>query len=337
MANRLSIAEHFLGFVCSGPTGGSSFAPLTGSEGQLTVKFEQAQINAINQFYEGLTAKLYRSLLPASVRIKSYSDSIQFIAPTEQNTIEVAGQVPVWGYQFAALESLLQADMAIAPQQTLENALEFLASEGIAKLVALGWQPIAFLNNLIESYQHQLHDFSSDVKDWHIAVGESQPVDFGKNFLIGTANDDGLAVYLQNKETIVLAMDGNDTVHTGLGDDQLWGGRGNDTLFSYSGNDLLDGGDGNDILSAEMGDDVLSGGAGDDVLDGQDGNDTLDGGAGSDVLTGSHGADTYIFGRGYGEDFIATTEIRFWQLNPSPDLKDDTLVLLENRDQLGVC
>ncbi|WP_374367187.1 calcium-binding protein [Dongia sp.] len=43
-------------------------------------------------------------------------------------------------------------------------------------------------------------------------------------------------------------------------------------------------------------DDYLAGGTGDDLLDGGAGNDELDGGAGND---------TYVFGRGYGEDYIS--------------------------------
>jgi VCBS repeat-containing protein len=62
---------------------------------------------------------------------------------------------------------------------------------------------------------------------------------------------------------------------------------------------------GNDVLSGTGGNDALYGLAGDDVLwDGNCGNDILDGGAGNDRLYGGIGSDTYLFGRGYGQDFI---------------------------------
>jgi Ca2+-binding RTX toxin-like protein len=44
--------------------------------------------------------------------------------------------------------------------------------------------------------------------------------------------------------------------------------------------------------------------SGNDTIMGYDGNDRLDGGAGNDTLAGYRGDDTYIFGRGYGQDYI---------------------------------
>ncbi|MBW8893896.1 MAG: hypothetical protein JF617_17980, partial [Burkholderiales bacterium] len=73
------------------------------------------------------------------------------------------------------------------------------------------------------------------------------------------------------------------------GADTLNGGRGNDTLQGVDGNDKLNGGDGSD---------ALYGGNGDDTLDGGTGNDWLDGGTGNN---------TYLFGRGDGQDTVATT------------------------------
>ena len=76
----------------------------------------------------------------------------------------------------------------------------------------------------------------------------------------------------------VLAM----TLHSGEGDDSLYG---------YGSDDLLADG---------LGDDDLHGGRGDDVIDGGAGNDLLDGGAGHD---------TYRFGRGSGSDTLVNVPI----------------------------
>jgi len=50
--------------------------------------------------------------------------------------------------------------------------------------------------------------------------------------------------------------------------------------------------------------DVLIGLGGDDELTGFKGDDLLDGGSGDDYLQGDTGNDTYVFGRGYGSDWI---------------------------------
>ncbi|WP_211253596.1 calcium-binding protein [Alkanindiges illinoisensis] len=78
----------------------------------------------------------------------------------------------------------------------------------------------------------------------------------------------------------------------------------NDRLYGYSGNDNLAGLAGNDTIIGYGGDDILDGGSGNDYLEGNSGNDTLDGGIGNDTLDGGIGADTYIFGRGFGQDYI---------------------------------
>jgi Ca2+-binding RTX toxin-like protein len=55
------------------------------------------------------------------------------------------------------------------------------------------------------------------------------------------------------------------------------------------------------------GEGFLYGFDGNDSITGRFGNDTLDGGAGIDYLDGGQGRDTYVFGIGYGTDFISET------------------------------
>lgn len=80
-------------------------------------------------------------------------------------------------------------------------------------------------------------------------------------------------------------------------DDFLPGSAIDNVLFGGSGNDYLDGGGGKDKLYGGPGYDTLIGGAGDDLLDGEQ-----DGVGG--WLEGDEGSDTYVFGRGYGEDWV---------------------------------
>jgi Ca2+-binding RTX toxin-like protein len=73
----------------------------------------------------------------------------------------------------------------------------------------------------------------------------------------------------------------------------------NNYMIGNSGDNYLIGGDGNDTLLGWHGNN-------------ETGNDTLDGGIGNDVLSNgdcpSWGDTTYIFGRGYGQDYIANNK-----------------------------
>lgn len=66
----------------------------------------------------------------------------------------------------------------------------------------------------------------------------------------------------------------------------------------------LHSGDGDDSLYGYGSDDLLAGGLGDDDLHGGRGDDVIDGGAGNDLLDGGAGHDTYRFGRGSGSDTL---------------------------------
>ncbi|MBP1621456.1 MAG: hypothetical protein H6Q02_2223, partial [Acidobacteria bacterium] len=83
------------------------------------------------------------------------------------------------------------------------------------------------------------------------------------------------------------------------------GGDGDDTLWSSAGHDQLIGGAGADELGAGAGNDTLLGGEGADRLDGATGDDLLVGGAGDDLLAGGRGGDTYRYAAGDGVDVIS--------------------------------
>ncbi|WP_188128349.1 S8 family serine peptidase, partial [Propionispora hippei] len=90
--------------------------------------------------------------------------------------------------------------------------------------------------------------------------------------------------------------------------EKMYGLGGDDLLSGNGGDDLLDGGDGNDGLFGGQGNDTLYGGNGNDQLWAGAGNDILDGGAGDDYLQGNAGDDTYIYGFGYGNDRITSSD-----------------------------
>lgn len=88
---------------------------------------------------------------------------------------------------------------------------------------------------------------------------------------LGTEADDNLNGF--DTGDTISGLGGNDAIYGLAGDDTLLGGRGADGLYGGAGSDILDGGIGNDYLSA-----------GDSDTDGS--------------------SDTFIFGRGYGQDYI---------------------------------
>ncbi|MFL6698531.1 MAG: calcium-binding protein, partial [Vitreoscilla sp.] len=116
----------------------------------------------------------------------------------------------------------------------------------------------------------------------------------------GGSSDDDTVTAADNKGDLLSGGDGNDSLTGGAGDDALFGGDGNDTLQGLSGNDSL------------------SGAAGNDNLAGGDGDDTLDGGTGNDTLDGGTGTNTFLFGRGDGQDYIAS---QYWWASNTGKLK----------------
>jgi Ca2+-binding RTX toxin-like protein len=130
--------------------------------------------------------------------------------------------------------------------------------------------------------------------------------------LIGTVNDDRIE-----------GLAGYDIINGGTGADAMIGGLGNDGYYVDNIGDIVtenfnEGSDTvystvsyslsanietlNLIISSGA---ALSGNTIGNVINGNAGNDTLDGGAGNDYLYGNAGNDTYVFGRGYGSDYIS--------------------------------
>ncbi len=140
----------------------------------------------------------------------------------------------------------------------------------------------------------------------------------GNDVLEGEAGDD-----------LVLGMNGNDTMEGGRGDDLLDGGSGNDELWGGPGSDedVIDD-TGRDIVLGGSGNDEIRGGAGDDLLDGEAGNDLIFGGTGNDfviggdetdTLRGEDGDDTLEGGAGM-DDLLDTSGINVIEEEQGPGL-----------------
>lgn len=83
----------------------------------------------------------------------------------------------------------------------------------------------------------------------------------------------------------VYAGQGSDTVSTGAGNDQLFGGDDLDYLVGNAGDDFIDGGNGDDRITATGGTDEVWGNLGHDRLTVASFGHFINGGAGSDIAT----------------------------------------------------
>lgn len=108
-----------------------------------------------------------------------------------------------------------------------------------------------------------------------------------------TAKDDSNGLTLSESgatsDLIVIGKDGNDTINTGSGADDITGAGGNDSITSRGGADIIRGGAGADTINAGDGNDLIWGG---------EGQDTINAGAGDDIIVviGTTTADQYTAG-----------------------------------------
>lgn len=125
----------------------------------------------------------------------------------------------------------------------------------------------------------------------------------GNDEIFGNEGDDEIAG--EGGIDTIFGHDGNDIIEGGAGDDWLYGGAGIDTIRGGADDDNINGDGERDYLYGGDGNDTIYGGNGTDYLEGNDGDDTLSGEEGDDDdMRGGKGRDTYIWGKGYGNDFI---------------------------------
>ncbi|MBT3140765.1 hypothetical protein DS909_15865 [Phaeobacter gallaeciensis] len=110
--------------------------------------------------------------------------------------------------------------------------------------------------------------------------------------------DDAVAP-LVDEQDVILAGDGNDSVHGRDDTDVIFAGTGDDTVHGDGGGDAIDGGAGDDSLDGGAGRDIVVGGDGDDTISGS--NDDAD--DGGDILSGQGDDDTFV-NIGQGEVII---------------------------------
>ncbi|MGL4501679.1 MAG: calcium-binding protein, partial [Planktothrix sp.] len=128
------------------------------------------------------------------------------------------------------------------------------------------------------------------------------------DLLFGEAGNDQFVGFVDPDNPSQLSgVEGNDTIYSGSGNDQvregqgedwIFGGQGNDELRAGGDNDWVEGNDGDDFIGGEDGDDTVFGGNGNDQVRGDGGSDLVTGNAGDDQLSGGEENDTLIGGQG---------------------------------------
>ncbi len=112
--------------------------------------------------------------------------------------------------------------------------------------------------------------------------------------------------YMGGDHIVIGGTEKDNIIIAGEGDDTVWGKGGNDTIEGGKGVDHLFGGDGDDILTDSGTDsgaaDVIHGDAGNDVINGGNGLDLIFGGSGNDFIFG--GVDSKTYTAGEGNDFV---------------------------------
>ena len=116
--------------------------------------------------------------------------------------------------------------------------------------------------------------------------------------LVGEPRTDGVSLYGDAGEDLVIGGPANDFLNGGSGDDAISGRAGNDRLRGDEGKNVLRGEAGNDSLAGSSKRDRMIGAAGADVLTGNGGPDYLDGGPNKDKLWAGNGRDTCYPGTG---------------------------------------
>jgi Ca2+-binding RTX toxin-like protein len=118
------------------------------------------------------------------------------------------------------------------------------------------------------------------------------------------AGDGNNTIHGEGGNDLICAGGGDDTIYGERGVDEIYGEEGDDTIYGERGSDKLDGGGGNDTIHGERGSDTIEGGDGTDLVEGEQGNDNVNGGAGDgDIVKGNQGDDTLEGGAG-NEDVI---------------------------------
>jgi Ca2+-binding RTX toxin-like protein len=120
----------------------------------------------------------------------------------------------------------------------------------------------------------------------------------GNDLICGGGGND--AMYGERGVDEIFGEGGDDVIYGERGSDKLDGGEGNDKVYGGRGSDKIEGGGGTDLVEGEQGNDEVNGGEGDgDTVEGNQGDDTLNGGGGNeDVIIGSTGNDKINGGPG---------------------------------------
>lgn len=249
---------------------------------QITVNFNQQQLDLLQQSYDLIRGSIYDALV-LQTRIKPLVQEIGL-------TIDANGVNLDFSQVYGALESKISQDAKLGLGDLIDfnNATRDRLKEtnwnGYALLDAqIRTLPItpdlaAFYNEINVKIVNSSVGFSASIND-DIVVGGEQV-----NNINASAGDD-----------VVFAGGGGDTVNGGDGNDNLYGQGGGDTVIGGSGDDVLSGGEGNDFLTGGVGNDTY-------LFNLGDGQDTINNH--TNLALGVVEADQILLGEGITADSV---------------------------------
>jgi len=248
--------------------------------------------NVINKVYEAfnlLKGLVFQELYSQTILFEQFGDDIYFL----DNIIFL--DIPKI---FSKLDSLLLVDESNAFKSLFFFLNHFQELSARYEITNLNYIEMLFENYVVGAGVEKANHWFNELSEYGYA---------NFNVLIGSDNNDILQNSNINMSSYSYGGNGDDQLLGSNNLDKLYGGNGNDSIYGRGGNDFLDGGDGNDKLFGDEGADFLKGGSGNDTLSGGAGDDILEGGAGNDTLNGGAGNNVYLFGRGDGQDTVASS------------------------------
>ena len=274
------------GGVGAGTGGGGGGSGGTPAPPVITVL--SAQVDLLQQTFDALRDSVYGALV-LQTRLLPYIDAVAI-------SLNADGSL---GRDFSGVEELFSQRFQTDPVNAVIELAELVRYRG-REFMFSGWNALNFLEEAITSA-----DITPELQSALTSIGYSGSEAFTSRSDIVFGSDTADTYLAGEGDDIVRGHAGDDVIRGQVGDDVVLGDEGNDRLFGDDGDDALFAGDQNDEVNGGSGNDRIYGGDGDDLLMGEGGADVIDGGKGNDVLSGGDGPDVYVYGAGYGNDFVS--------------------------------
>ena len=214
----------------------SSGGVLAGGLRRVYVTLSAAQIDLLNNSYDGIKESVYGALV-TQTRLKPYLDEIDLTITADGIGLDITG-----------VDTLLDSTRATDAVHALYDMVELNRYAG-KQLYSMGWDGVERLRTWADQAAGNVEQ-QTVLSELRVSFVET-------TYVSGSTKDD---IYFGNELNNSLSgNNGNDILSGGAGIDSLSGANGNDTLVGGLGNDSLNGGAGSDtyLFNRGFGQDTL--------------------------------------------------------------------------------